>query len=306
MRFKGLDLNLLMAFDALLDCRSVSAAARRMNLSQPAMSAALSRLRDYFGDDILVADGKRMHPTAYAEALLPQLRECLRSVDALVSSSTKFDPSESRRVFSLIASDYIIAALLAPLVADLAVEAPGVRFDLLSPGDDSPHLIDEGKADLIIAPEGFIRPDHPAELLFEERHVVVGWSGNPLLHGAPSEAEILAAGHVAVALGAQRTASYADRQLAVMGKSRRVEVTAGSFTAVPWLLMNTPRIALMHERLALAMRSFFPIRIAPIPFDFPVMREMVQHHRARANDEGLSWFRQQLARRAQMDNPSRL
>ena len=74
MRFKGLDLNLLVALDALLETRSVTAASRRLNLSQPAVSAALARLRDYFHDDILVADGKRMLPTAYAEALAPRLK----------------------------------------------------------------------------------------------------------------------------------------------------------------------------------------------------------------------------------------
>ncbi len=77
MRFKGLDLNLLVALDALLETRSVSRAAERLNLSQPAMSAALSRLRGYFRDELLVVQGKQMYPTPYAEVLFPQLRECL-------------------------------------------------------------------------------------------------------------------------------------------------------------------------------------------------------------------------------------
>ena len=117
MRFKGLDLNLLVALDALLETRSVSAAASRLNLSQPAMSAALSRLRDYFGDDLLVASGKRMYPTAYAETLYPQLKDCLAGLDSLISNPTLFDPKTSLRTFRIIGSDYVTAAALVPLIS---------------------------------------------------------------------------------------------------------------------------------------------------------------------------------------------
>ena len=123
MRFKRLDLNLLVALDLLLETRSVSQAATRMNLSQPAMSSALARLREYFGDELLVADGKRLYTTPYAELLMPRVRDCLGQLDALVSSPSKFEPSTSQRRFSIICSDYIAAALLVPLSARLATEA---------------------------------------------------------------------------------------------------------------------------------------------------------------------------------------
>jgi glyoxylase-like metal-dependent hydrolase (beta-lactamase superfamily II) len=142
MRFKGLDLNLLVALDTLVETRSVSRSAERMNLSQPAMSSALGRLRDYFKDDILVSHGKRMHPTAYAESLLPQVREALRGIEALIGTSTQFDPATSPRTFRLIASDYITAALVVPLVARLSEVAPNVRR--LSGGICNLYLIEEG------------------------------------------------------------------------------------------------------------------------------------------------------------------
>jgi hypothetical protein len=75
---------------------------------------------------------------------------------------------------------------------------------------------------------------------------------------------------------------------------RKVEVSTSSFTTIPWLLRDTMRLAVMHERLAIRMKELFPIRSAPLPFDFPVMREMVQYHRARSTDEGLSWLRREL------------
>lgn len=92
MRLKGLDLNLLVALDVLLEERSVSRAAERLYVRQPAASAALGRLRDYFKDDILVLHGKRMIPTSYAEDLQPEVRRILRQVDGMISMSTEFDP----------------------------------------------------------------------------------------------------------------------------------------------------------------------------------------------------------------------
>lgn len=107
MRFKGLDLNLLLAFDTLLHTRSVSRAADRMHLSQAAMSSALGRLREYFGDEILIVQGKRMYPTAFAESLVPRVKECLRRVKDVISTSPTFDPGTSERTFRIVVSDYI-------------------------------------------------------------------------------------------------------------------------------------------------------------------------------------------------------
>ena len=294
MRFRGLDLNLLVALDALLATRSVSRAADRLNLSQPAMSAALGRLRDYFHDEILVVQGKRMHPTAFAESLHPQLLATLGGIDELVSTSTVFDPATSERSFRIAASDYIIAAVLAPLVGRLANAAPGIRIDFIVPGDAIHQQLDEGKLDLVVTPEDFIARDQPADLLFEERLVAAGWSGNPLFQRALSEEDFYAHGHVAVAFGAQRTASFGDRNIELRGRPRRVEVIANSFTVLPWLLTGTDRLAVMHERLARSIASHFPIALAELPFEMPVMREMVQYHRARANDDGLTWLRKQI------------
>ncbi len=294
MRFKGLDLNLLVALDVLLETRSVSTAARRLNLSQPAMSAALARLRAYFQDELLVADGKRLLPTAYADALAPRLKEQIRALDLLLASSAGFEPATADRTFAIIATDYITAVLLAPLMAGLETAAPGLRLDIRSPTDSSAEQLALGKVDLLITPEAFVHPAHPVELVFEERQVLVGWSGNPLFERNISETDVFACGHVAVSFGQQRTASFADRQLALLGKTRRIEATAPTFMAAPWLLRGTGRVAFMHERLARAMAETFPIAIAEIPFEFPAMREMVQHHRARGADEGLAWLRKRL------------
>ena len=294
MRFKGLDLNLLVAFDILMATRSVSRSAEQLHLSQPAMSAALGRLRDYFGDDLLVQQGKRMFPTAYAESLMPMVHDVLRKVDAVITTSTSFDPATSQRTFRVIASDYITAAVIAPLVRKLAVVAPQIKLEAVLPSDGSAELIGQGAFDLLITPEDFISPGQPAELLFEEQHVFVGWTGNSIFDRTLTEEDVMAASHVAVHMGNQRTSAFADNMMEKMGRFRQIDVTASSFTIIPWLLIETNRIALMHERLARRMASMFPLAVAPIPFPFPVMREMMQFNRTRSADEGLSWLRERL------------
>ncbi|TCP88026.1 LysR family transcriptional regulator [Sphingomonas sp. PP-CE-1A-559] len=291
MRYRGLDLNLLSAFDVLMQERSVSRAARHLNLSQPAMSAALARLREFFGDELLVNQGKRMYPTAFAEALVPQVRGCLHGLDAMLTTSARFDPATSQRTFRLIASDYIIAAVIVPVVEHLARDAPGVRLELAAPSETGEAEIAEGRADILISPDAYVRGDHPAELLFEEPHVVVGWAENPLMRQKLSEADFMAAGHVGVRIGTDRAPAFADRQMSTMGKVRRIEVETSSFLTIPLLLCGTPRLAVMQARLAHRMCRTYPLRSQAPPFDFPPMREMIQYHASRSTDEGLNWLK---------------
>ena len=294
MRFKGLDLNLLLAFDALMERRSVTRAAEHMHLSQAAMSSALGRLRKFFGDDLLVVSGKRMYPTAFAQTLRPRVRDFVRQLDLLVSTLPGFEPATSQRVFRLIASDYVITVVLAPLVSRLAATAPGVRLEILLPGEGSIKQIQDGDMDLLITHQDYLSPDLPSELLFEERHVVVGCRRNPHLTEPLTQAAFLAAGHVNVSIGNKHVSSFADKILEDAGVTRRIEVTAPSFGTVPVLLRNTHRLAIMHERMARTLAARFDVVVLALPFHIPPLREMVQYHFARASDEGLIWLRREL------------
>src|SRR5215469_8739208 len=150
MRFNGLDLNLLLAFQVLLEERNVTRAARRLNISQPAMSAALSRLREYFQDDILTVQGKQMHPTARAQSLAGPVHKFLADLDALLTRSATFDPATTQRTFRLVASDYITAAVIGPLTQRLMRLAPCVRVEIMLPCEEAAQLVMEGQADLVI------------------------------------------------------------------------------------------------------------------------------------------------------------
>ena len=291
MRFKGLDLNLLVALNALLEERSVTAAAARMHLSQPAMSSALGRLRQYLGDDILVPFGKRMVPTAHAEQLHRSVRALMAQVEQVVSLSTVFDPALSHRQFRIGASDYVIEVLIGPVIRHLAVAAPGIEVAVVSPSIAMGQALLRGEIDCIITPRSYLHEGHPAELLFEDRHVVVGWNGNTLLAGPLTEEQFFAAGHVAAEFGADREPAFAEQQMAQLTPTRRIEVVLPSFTSVAAALIGTNRLALMHERLARAQARTLPLTIAPVPFPFPRFEELLQFHTTRERDAGLTWLR---------------
>lgn len=303
MRFKGLDLNLFVAFDALMDTRNTARAGERLGLSQPAASSALARLRDYFGDELLVMKGRRLYPTPFAEMLLPRVRDCLRDAEVVLATSAQFDPATAERLFRIIASDYVVAALLAPLVALLAREAPGVRFRFILPDQTAPEQMRRGEIDLLITPRDFAVPGVPAEPLYIEHYVVAGWAENPVFLAPITEDVLFGCGHVALSLGSHRTATVGDRHLELMGRTRRVEVIAASFAVLPWLLIGTDRLALMHERLARSAADHFAIRWTPLPFDFPPVEELVQFHETRASDAGVRWLIERIRAYAAASGP---
>ncbi|MFN4136652.1 MAG: LysR family transcriptional regulator [Novosphingobium sp.] len=294
MRFKGLDLNLLVVFDALMETRSVTRTAERIGLTQPATSAALRRLRDYFRDEIVVPVGKRMHPTPFAESLHPQIQLALRGVERAITAPTAFDPATSSRCFRVIGSDYIMVAVLVPLMHRFATIAPHLRIEILLPTEHSIGELESGRADLLITPEPFLAAWHPHEVLFEEEQVVVGWARNPVFARGLTEEDFLAAGHVTVAFGSNRVPAFADSTLARMGCDRAIEVTVSSFASAPWFIAGTSRLAVLHERLVRQIASRFDLAWARMPFPFPKMNEMMQFHQSRADDEGLAWLRQQM------------
>ena len=292
MRLDRFDLNLLVAFHMLLEERSVTAAAGRLNVTQSAMSASLKRLRDAFQDEILVLHGRTMVPTPRALALAPEIGRAIVMLRSLISSSAGFDPRTSERSFRIAASDYITSVLIAPLCRELRDEAPEVRFDISLPTDATSHRLAKGDFDLALTPEEFVDPEHPTDLLFEECHVVVGWEANPLLAGALTFERFMAAGHVAVQIVGRNT--FIENILSQKGIARRIEVIAPSFIQVPWLLAGTMRLALMHERLAHLMAPGLGLKVVEPPFAVPRMREVMQYHSTRERDEGLVWLRGRL------------
>lgn len=291
MRFKRLDLNLLVALDALLAEQSVSAAAERMFLSQPAMSGALSRLRDYFQDDLLVMSGRRMVLTPRATELVKPVRAALVQIETTIAAPPEFDPYACDRRFVLEASDYISEVLIAPMAARLTKLAPKVELEIIPHRNSSESALESGEIDLVITPEVYASPSHPTELLFDEDHVVVGWNGNARLTAQFSIDDFYDLGHVAVHFEKGRHSAFAENHVRDNMRVRRVEVSVPAFAEVPRYVIGTQRIALLQRRLMSVFGRYYPLTSVPVPFDIPPLREVMQHHRIRNRDRALTWLR---------------
>jgi LysR family transcriptional regulator, nod-box dependent transcriptional activator len=290
MNLHRLDLNLLVALDALLAERSITRAAQRMHLSPSATSGALARLRSYFNDDLLSQVGRRMVPTPLGESLQVSVRDCLLHVQATVDVRPQFDPMASTRTFTLMMSDYVSQILMPFVLQRTQREAPGVVIQLLSNSSQPWAVLDRGETDFLIIPQHFVRSTHPSEVLFEDDFVCVCWSDNSLIADTITAEQFLQMSHVIARIGTERPPTIDAWFFERFGHVRRVSVVAMNFTSVPQLLIGTNRIALMHRRLALSFQSVLPLKILPTPFEMPRLVEVIQWHKYREADPGRQWL----------------
>lgn len=175
MRFNKLDLNLLVALDALLGERNITRAAERLHLSQSAMSNALGRLREYFEDELLVQVGRKMELTPRAETLQHAVRDVLLRIDTSIAAMPQFDCRHSDREFKLFVSDYTMEVLMPHALALTARQRSTARFRLLPQVASPARSLELGEADLLVIPSDYCSPDHPTEAVFTE--TMSAWSG---------------------------------------------------------------------------------------------------------------------------------
>ncbi|AIT82165.1 LysR family transcriptional regulator [Novosphingobium pentaromativorans] len=304
MRFRGLDLNLIHVLDILLDERSVSRAARKLNLSQPAVSAALSRLREYFHDELLIPVGRQMVPTAFSASLRPTVREMLGKAEQLTSATHQFEPATSRRRFRIGASDYVLMVVIAPMLRRLLVEAPGLEFEIIPPGVGIGERLDSGDIDVIISPAQFLDERHPVTLLFHDTHVILGAAENPVMATPPDIDRFCSAKQVTVSVGPHQELTFAERHLQPYRQKRRLEVFITSFSALGQVLAGTDRIAVVQRRLAEVFVESHPLVIQPLPIALPPMEEVAQIHATRVDDAGIRWLLAELQFQATGERPS--
>src|SRR5262245_46849136 len=179
MHFRQLDLNLLVALDALLTERNITRAGKRVFLTQSAMSGALARLRQYFGDDLLVQVGRKMMLTPLGESLIEPVREILIKVKDTVETRPGFDPATSTRRFSMMMSDFCETVLMLEVAQRAEATAPNVSFEILSNNVEEPlEFLDRADVDMLVMPAHLLSPGHPQESLFEDDFVCIAWNGN--------------------------------------------------------------------------------------------------------------------------------
>lgn len=293
----NLDLNLLVTLDALLRERNVTRTAEALGVSQPAVSAALARLRRHFGDPLLARSGNRYQLTPLAAQLLALTEPAIAGVRRVFDVTPDFDPSQVEREFTIITSDYA-ATVLGPLIARrLAAAAPGVRLRLRL-RQTTPYTVDHAHdtlrtADGLLLPHGFLT-DIPFLDLYEDQWVCIVSTDNVLV-GPELTLDLLAELPWVVLYNLRTAFAPAAQQLRLLGIEPRVEVVADGFLPMPFLVAGTRRVALLQRRLATLLAIPAGVRVMPCPFDVVPLAEAFWWHPVYANDPAHVWLRGVLA-----------
>lgn len=291
VHFRGLDLNLLVALDALLGEASVTAAGRKLHLSQSAMSGALARLREHFRDPLLVQVGRRMQPTPYARELAATVRSILVQIDSSLSGQAPFDPLTAGRRIRIAASDYAIEVLLIEVQRHCAHRAPGLTLDIVPVAENALGALTRGDVDLLILPDRYRQSSCPSVALFADRLVCVTARDNPLAADRIALRAFKAAEHVLFQPDPGHLIAFDQWLQQNYHFEPAVKLVLPSYAALPHAVIGTRRIATIPERLARRYATHLPIRILQPRFRMPVLNEIMQWHEAHSADAGLAWLR---------------
>lgn len=287
-----LDLNLLVALDALLTERSVTRAAEQLHLSQPALSASLSRLRVHFSDEILTREGNTYTLTPLALRLAEHTGVALDSVRRVFSSQATWEPTESTREFTLYGSDYAFATI-GHLVSEMAASrAPGVRFRFMQ---HTPELVEDVVhhlriADGILMPHGFLS-DLPYLDVFTDDWVVLASADNAEI-GDELTMDDVARMPWVFTYQSRSAFTSAGRQMQQLGIEPRVECVVEGFLALPFFIAGTRRLGLIQSNLAEFARLDPRLRVLPCPFPATPLTEALWWHPIYSRDPEHQWMRE--------------
>jgi DNA-binding transcriptional LysR family regulator len=292
MNLSGVDLNLLVVLDALLSTRSVTATARKVGLSQPAVSHALGRLRALFGDPLLVRAGSRLVPTARAEALRTPLAGALDMVRRTLAGPVAFDPERSERTFTVWMPDLGGFVVVPALAGHLAANAPHVDVVVRAgPIEDVERLLVEGGLDLAIGVFDGERPQLHWEKLYDETFVCVMRKSHPALRRPWTLDAFCALPHLLVAPRGT-PGSIVDTRLGELGKRRRVALTVPHFLVAPHVVAASDLVWTAPERMARAYASLLGLSLRPAPVPVRGFTTVMVWHTRHVGDEGHAWLRE--------------
>ncbi|MGV9455353.1 LysR family transcriptional regulator [Streptomyces sp. NPDC003635] len=294
MNLARLDLNLVVALRALLEERNVTRAGQRVGLSQPAMSAALARLRRHFDDDLLARVGGHYELTALGQVLLDRTSTAYDVLERLFSSQADFDPAKETREFRLVASDYAVAVFGTELARVVHEEAPGIRLRFTQ----TPPTVVDDTATLLSATDGLLMPHgvisgFPSTDLYDDRWVFIVSRDHPGIEDQLTRRDLAQLPWVTY----QRTYDApAVRQLGMLGIEPRVEVSVDGFQLLPLMIAGTRRIALIQARLARMLTPIAEVRVLEPPYEAVPLREALWWHPVHTHDAAHIWLRETAAR----------
>ncbi|MEV4901973.1 LysR family transcriptional regulator [Citricoccus sp. NPDC055426] len=294
------DFNLLLPLHVLLDERSVTRAASRLHLSQPATSAALSRLRRHYDDELLVRAGRTMQLTPFARDLLPAVVHAMTQLKPVIDRKLTFDPLQSERRFVIASTDYMTAILAGPLLETFAQEAPGTSIDFAPQPSRDGTLGAFASLDLIVGPEGFGIPGRSSEL-FTDDFVLIASPDNEVLAGScPSIDDLATLPHAVAYLNDPDQDAIQDL-LRRAGIDNAVSARLFGLATLPLLVAGTQMVALVPRMLAAKASRTLALSTFELPDGMSIpMAEHVYWHPRDEDDPAIEWLRGALERTVPM------
>lgn len=293
---RTLDLNLLKTLDALLDERSVTRAASRLFLTQPAVSGMLNRLRDYFDDPLFIRAPHGIVPTLRADALAAPVKRILADIDVLLQP-VEFDPRTANITFALAATDYALRAVIVPFIAALKVQAPMIRVRVVPVEPDRlVSQLEQGKIDVALITPHTTPSELHSRALYDERYVCMMRAdhhdaGRPLTLERFCSLE-----HVLVSYEGESFHGVTDNALADIGRSRRVGLSVSSFLVLPEVLAISNMIAVVPERMADNRSGMF---VCDAPVEIPGFTKSMAWHERSHRHPAQRWLRELLLQTSQ-------
>jgi DNA-binding transcriptional LysR family regulator len=299
------DLNLLVYLDALLRERNVTQAANQLNLSQPAMSNGLRRLRELFDDPLLVRTSDGMTPTERALELEPIVREVLTTIDRAVQPRTEFEPEQAQRVFRIMASDYAEATLFPEVLAKLRILAPGLTLDIMTPSDVSFLDVERGKVDMVINRFDSMPQSFHQIHLWDDTFSCILNVDHPMLEDFTLE-NYLAADHVwvsktgmGVGVGVNpddvQRLGWVDVALNKLGKKRQIRVFTRHYQAAMTLAEQNDLIVTLPTRAAMLKRDNPRVILRDPPLDIPPLELKMAWSPLLQHNPANRWLRKLIA-----------
>lgn len=294
--FDRIDLHLIRVLHTVLTERSVSRAALRLGMYQPAVSAALKRLRELAGDPLLVRSGASMVPTVAGLRMIEPAAEILRSAEMLFSEVRAFDPATAHQTFSLAASDYLDPLFLPQLVTQIKSAAPGCGIDIhpLSADADYRAHLAQGHVDVVIG--NWPKPPNDLHLgrLFGDEVVCLVSHQHPAVRRGWDAEAWLAAEHIAPTPTHPGARGFIDEHLASQGLARNIVARCPHFGLIPAMVAGTLLVLTTGRQYAERFTGVLPVQVLPCPVTFPrMMYYQLWHERTHASNAG-RWLREQI------------
>ncbi|MCV2881778.1 LysR family transcriptional regulator [Actibacterium sp. XHP0104] len=291
-------MNLLRVFEALMQCRNVTRAADQLGLSQPAVSAALSRLRGHIGDPLFIRVGNGMVPTPRADSLAEPVTRALKQLEGALTETASFDPAESRDTFTLRGADFFSMRLMPSLSAQLAREAPGAALRFLDSGrGDLLSMLDQGEIDLALEQPMETPPWVSRELLFPSPFVVIAAQDNPDIRArGVTPGTVLPMDLFCDLPHAMRSvdgsmSGMTDAALQAVGRHRRVTLVLPHFEAIMLAVAQSRLLSVVPVQLAEELADRLGVTVFEAPFDIPVPQMQLYWHARNDNLASNLWLR---------------